>query len=238
MKKLLIMLAAAAALFNFSSCEKVKGVGPVQAETRAITGFSGVSAGISGKVNYIISPVYKVELIAQRNILDVLQTSVVGGHLLIKVKDGVWIKTDEDIVVNISSPNADYLRLSGSGSLSVTGPLTATDLDINVSGSGSITVQELTVSNKTDAAISGSGNIHLQAGTCANEKIRISGSGKCIADGVTATTAEVSISGSGDVQVKALQTLDATISGSGSVYYRGNPQISTHISGSGRVRAL
>jgi hypothetical protein len=238
MKKIVIMLAAAAALFNFSSCEKVKGEGPLQSELRAVTGFSGVSASISGKINYMIAPVYKVEIIAQRNILDVIQTSKVDGHLRIKVKDGVSIKTNEEIVVNISAPSADYLHLSGSGNIVITGNLVSSNLDMNISGSGSITVPDAAVATKIDAVISGSGSMQVLAGTAKNQQLRISGSGKYIADGVTSDNVVATISGSGDMKVKALQTLDATISGSGSVYYRGTPVISTHISGSGKVRPL
>jgi Putative auto-transporter adhesin, head GIN domain len=238
MKKSIIMLAAAAALFMFPSCEKVKGEGPVQTETRAITDFSGVSASIGGKINYKIEPVFKVEIIAQRNILDVIETSKVNGHLLIKVKNGVSIKTNEDIVVNISSPTADYLHLSGSGDLTVTGNIIATKLDMSISGSGSIAVPNVAVADKINAVISGSGNINILAGTTKNQELLISGSGKMLLDGVAAEKAVTTISGSGDIQVKLSQTLDATISGSGSVYYRGNPLVTTHISGSGKVQPL
>jgi Putative auto-transporter adhesin, head GIN domain len=238
MKKTAIMLTAAAALFHFSSCEKITGEGPVQSEVRAITGFSGVSAGISGKVNYKIEPAYRVEVIAQRNVLDVIQTTVVGGHLLVKVKDGVKIKSNESIVVNIEAPSANYLRLSGSGDMEVAGPLQEAGLAVSISGSGSITIAQAAVGNRLNADISGSGNMRILSGTAAEEEIRISGSGKYSADGLAADKVKAVVSGSGDVQVKAVQTLEATISGSGTVYYRGNPLITTQISGSGRVVAL
>lgn len=238
MKKQIFVLAAAAALFTTSSCKKVVGEGHVQTETRNITGFSGVSASIGGKINYKIDPVYKVEITAQPNILDVIETSKINGHLLIKVRNGVRIKTNEEITVNISAPTADYLHLSGSGDLTVTGNINAVNLDMGISGTGNITVPNVIVTDKIDAAISGSGNINVQSGTARNEELRISGSGKLFLDGVTAEKARTNISGSGDMQVNLSQTLDATISGSGSVYYRGHPLISTTISGSGRVRPL
>ena len=235
MKKIVIMLAAAAVLFTFSSCEKVVGEGPLQSETRAIADFSGVSGSIGGKINYKIDPVYKVEIIAQRNILDVIVTNKINGHLLIKVKDGVHVRRNEEITVNIASPTAGYLHLSGSGDLSVSGPIHSANLDMGISGSGNIIIPDVTIADKIKASISGSGNIHVQSGTAKNEDLKISGSGKLFMDGVAAEKATTTISGSGDIQVKLSQSLDATISGSGSVYYRGNPLVSTHISGSGRV---
>ena len=232
------MLAAAAALLTSSSCKKVVGEGDLQTETRNITDFSGVSASTGGKIYYKIDPVYKVEITAQRNILDVIQATKTSGHLILKIKDGVRIKSNEEITVNISAPTADYLHLSGTGDLAVIGNINAANLDMAISGTGNITVQSVSVTDKINANISGTGDITVQSGVAKNEDLRISGSGKLFIDGVVAEKATTTISGSGDMQVNLSQALDATISGSGSVYYRGHPQISTSISGSGKVKPL
>src|SRR6185436_4426539 len=142
------MLAAAAALLTSSSCKKVVGEGDLQTETRNITDFSGVSASIGGKIYYKLDPVYKVEIIAQRNILDVIQATRSNGHLLLKVKDGVRIKSNEEITVNITAPTADYFHLSGTGDLAAIGNLISANLDMSISGTGNITVQSVTVTDK------------------------------------------------------------------------------------------
>jgi len=59
-------------------------------------------------------------LTAQQNILDVLQTNVASGVLHIDFKDNVRVKNYEEIIVNITAPTVDYLRLSGSGYMNVT----------------------------------------------------------------------------------------------------------------------
>lgn len=238
MKKIVIMLAAAAALFMTPSCEKVEGEGPLQTETRSVINFSGVDAGIAGKINYKIDPVYSVEIIAQQNILDVIETFEQNGYLRIKVKDGKRIKSHEEIVINISAPSADHLHLSGSGDLSVTGNNAVANLDMRVSGSGNIVVSDATVTGKIKVVISGSGNMQVQSGTAKDLDLKISGSGKITLDGVAADKATTHTSGSGNIYVNLSQSLDATISGSGSVYYRGTPQITTHISGSGKILPL
>ena len=232
------MLAAAAAILTTPSCKKVVGEGDLQTETRNITDFSGVSASIGGKIYYKIDPVYKVEITAQRNILDVIQATKINGHLLLKIKDGVRIKSNEEIIVNISAPTADYFHLSGTGDLIATGNIIATDIDMSISGTGNLTVSLVSIGDKLKAAISGTGNINLLAGTAKNEELKISGSGKLLLEGVAAENAETTISGSGDIKISVSQKLDAIISGSGSVYYHGNPLISTDISGSGRVRPI
>ena len=232
------MLAAAAALLTATSCRKVIGEGDLQTETRNIADFSGVSASIGGKIYYKIDPVYKVEITAQRNILDVIQATKINGHLLLKVKDGVRIKSSEEIIVNISAPTADYFHVSGTGDLMVTGNISAADIDISISGTGNLTMPSVSIGNKMKAEISGTGNINVLAGSAKNEELKISGSGKLLLEAVAAENAETKISGSGDIRINVSQRLDAAISGSGSVYYHGNPLISTDISGSGRVRPI
>ena len=232
------MLAAAAAILTAPSCKKVVGEGDLQTETRNITDFSGVSSSIGGKVYYKIDPVFKVEITAQRNILDVIQATKINGHLLLKVKDGVRIKSSEEIIVNISAPTADYFHLSGTGDVMATGNIVATDIDMSISGTGNLTVSTVSVTNKIKAAISGSGSINVLAGSAKNEELKISGSGNLLLEAVVAENAEAKISGSGDIKVNVSKSLDVTISGSGSVYYHGNPLISTDISGSGRVRPI
>lgn len=238
MKQVFIILLIATGLSFFSSCEKVIGEGPLASETRNVQGFKGVSVTISGKVNYTIDPVYKVEVLAQRNILEVLETYIVGDELVIKFKDGVRVKDYEDITVNIRAPFAELVNLSGAADVFVTGNLVSPNLNLKLSGSGNMYVQQATVADKLGVAISGSGNINVQQGSAVNESLRISGSGKIDLSPVAAQKAVAEISGSGDMRIKVSQNLEASISGSGSVYYIGNPLVSTHISGSGTVRPL
>jgi len=236
MKKLVVViLLLVTGLFIFPSCEKVVGEGPLVTQTRTVGNFTGVSSEMSGKVNFTIAPDYKVEITAQQNILDVLNTNVVNGVLHIDFKNNVRVKEHEDLLINITAPYADYFRLSGSGNMNVQGDITANNLKVTLSGSGDITVQKAAIADKIDTDISGSGNISIAGGSAVNEDVDISGSGKVEMAGVDAQNAVTHTSGSGDVKLALSTNLDAHISGSGSVYYHGNPIISTHISGSGRV---
>jgi hypothetical protein len=235
MKNLSVVLLLAAVLFIFPSCKKVVGEGPMVTQTRTVGNFTGISSEMSGKVNFAIAPEYKVEITAQQNILDVLNTNVVNGVLHIDFKNNVRVREHEDLLINITAPSADYFRLSGSGNMNVQGDITANNLKVTLSGSGDITVQNAVIVDKIDTDISGSGNISIADGSAVNEDVDISGSGKVEMAGVAAQNAVTHTSGSGDVKLALSTNLDAHISGSGSVFYHGNPIISTHISGSGRV---
>jgi hypothetical protein len=236
MKKTISVLLAGISMLFFASCEKVVGEGPVVTQTRNVSNFTRISVSIPGKVNYKIDPVYKVEIQAQQNILDIIQTNMDGQELIIKIKDSKRVKEHEDIIVTISAPVATFVNLSGSAEFNLTGNLTGTDFGMRISGSGNINVQQAAITNKLSGTISGSGNINVQSGTAKIEDLKISGSGKIELRTIVAERADIDISGSGDTWVNLTQHLDAKISGSGSIYYKGNPTIDTHVSGSGSVR--
>jgi len=142
-------------LIGFSSCRKVVGEGPLVTETRTVGKFTGVSFETSGKVNLTIGHDFRLELTAQKNILDVLQTNVASGVLHIDFKDNVRVKNYEEIIVNITAPTVDYLRLSGSGDMNVTGNNVANGLTMTLSGSGNIFVQSAAIADKIKASVSG-----------------------------------------------------------------------------------
>lgn len=238
MKKTFLALMAVIAIFSFTSCEKVVGTGPVVTETRTVSSFTGVSAAFGGQVNIRIGSPLKVEVSAQQNVLNVLETEVNGGVLNIDYENGVYVKNSQQVKVDITMPYADYLKLSGSGNMDLLGNNISNNLTLQVSGSGNISLQEIQVTGILDSRISGSGDMSIYAGTVGHEELQISGSGSMSFVGVQATTADTHISGSGDIRLKVSQTLDAHISGSGSVFYSGTPQVITQISGSGKVRPI
>jgi hypothetical protein len=237
MKKLVPLFILTGMMVMFASCEKVVGEGPVVTETRNISDFSGVDLRVSGNIYFTQSPEYKVEVRAQQNILGVLETYVANNKLVIRFDNDVVVRRHENVTVNISAPDLSSIRVSGSGDIMTTGPLTPNSMEMDISGSGSITVNDLET-GYLDATISGSGDIKVINGSADEEKLRISGSGDMDLANVLAKYVTTTTSGSGDTRVHATDRLNVTISGSGSVYYRGQPSISTKISGSGKVRQM
>ncbi|HEY8388471.1 MAG TPA: head GIN domain-containing protein [Parasegetibacter sp.] len=229
-----ILLLAVAALGILSSCRKIHGEGPIVSQNRAVNPFSGIDMSVSGDVYFSEAEDVSVEISAQQNIIDVIQTKLVGGHLVIKVKDGVRLRRHEDITVKVSGPGVRSLNLSGSGNLSVIGPFNPTYCQLRISGSGNIQIPQLTTAN-LEAWISGSGDIRIETGEAHDADLHISGSGSMDMLHFRVNHAETHTSGSGTIKLHVTNTLDASISGSGTVYYQGNPLINTKISGSGSV---
>jgi hypothetical protein len=234
MKRVVLMFAFLSLVVVFNSCNKVKGKGDVVSETRNNTGFTSISLSMEGDLYFTPDSVYSVEIQAQQNILDVIESQVEGGTLVLKIQNHTVLGKHDPIRIYIHAPSISDLDVSGSGNISAGAVMDQPNLHYNISGSGDITVNELK-SSLLSGKISGSGNITGTSGTSDIEYLNISGSGNLNFLNVMADSVYVTISGSGDVSAYAVKYLDVTISGSGNVRYNGNPVINQHISGSGSV---
>lgn len=236
MKKqcVVLLLLAVVCIQMMSACRKVVGEGPVVAETRNPGNFSGIRMGISGNVYYKQDNFYKLEIKAQQNILDVIETPIINNELVIRFRDHARVRTHEDIVINVTTPAMSSLTVSGSGNINAIGTITSPDMWLSVSGSGDIHVPAL-VTTYIDAGISGSGSITVFGGSATSEQLTISGSGAIDLLNVPVNTSSVKTSGSGTSKVNVSQNLDVNISGSGTVFYKGNPSIHSKITGSGAL---
>jgi hypothetical protein len=235
MVKVTAMLLITVAVF--SSCTKVVGDGPLLTENRTATNFSEVEINIPGDVVFRQANDYKLEIEAQENILDIIQTPVNGNELVIKFKNDVFVRRHDRIRVTVSAPDINAFRLKGSGNLRTEGNIQSGNFNVSVSGSGNIDIPNLNATT-LDADISGSGDIKISGGAVTGEDLRISGSGSIDLLNLAARSASTNTTGSGEMKVNVSETLNARITGSGSVYYKGNPVVSSHITGSGKVKPM
>lgn len=238
MKKNIFMITAAILIgMAFTSCVKVKGEGPTLTEQRTANNFQSIRCAMSGEVYIRQDSFYKIEVRAQKNILDILNTSVTGGELKIDFDHNKLIGRHDKVEIYISCPNIEGLSVSGSGNITAMNKIVTSDLDLNISGSGNISLTDVNT-NRLSAKISGSGDIDVLSGWATTTSSTISGSGSIQLTGIASDYANVKISGSGDSRVNVREQLDISISGSGDVYYMGNPRINQNISGSGKVHRL
>ncbi|MCE3296243.1 MAG: hypothetical protein K0R65_1957 [Crocinitomicaceae bacterium] len=217
------------------SCQKekffgVKGKGNIVSEQRSIDGFDKINLGIDAELEFVQDSVFYLEIQAQANIIDNIDTDIkFGGELEIEFDD--WVRSHKKIKIIVHAPEIYGFKVSGSGSI-VSGAIQTSDMDMQVSGSGDIEIQSL-VAGTLESSISGSGNLLISGGTVTTQSIEVSGSGKVDNENLASQHAGVEVSGSGDIELNCANSLDVRISGSGTVYYRGTPVISVEISGSG-----
>ena len=219
-----------------SSCRKVVGKGPVVTENRQTASFNGLVVKIPADIYFTQDSVFKIELHAQENVLDEIETTVINNNLQIRFRHAdTRIRSNEGISINVSGPDVRYLSVQGSGYLEAPAPLTPANLSLDVDGSGSIRINNVTTS-EINADISGSGSITVNSGNGNEANLHISGSGLMDVSGAMVKDADAGIKGSGNIKLFATQTLNASISGSGTISYKGSPAVKTHISGSGTVK--
>jgi hypothetical protein len=237
-KTILFLLIVAAAPCMLPACKKVNGEGPVVTENRNTGTYDRVSVDVPAEVFYTQAPGYSLEIHAQQNIINEIETEVVRNELKLRPRHpDTRLRNHEPIKIYIRAPYVGSIEVSSAATFRVDQAFTPTNLRLAVSGSGNIRIHDV-VTGKLETWISGSGDIVVEGGAGNQVDAFISGSGFTDISNVETEDVEAKISGSGTVKVFATQTLKATISGSGTVFYRGTPAITTKISGSGNVVKL
>ncbi len=225
-----------------ASCSKerfgIKGEGPTVSETRQINNFNGVDLSVSAYVEIIKDSTFKVEINAQRNVLDIIETKIINSNLEIGLKKHSLLRQHEPIKIKIYMPQVYHLDVSGSGKIECKLPFQSDNMSLNISGSGEIQYIGQ-VKNNLNAEISGSGKMYLYSDAVCNQtNISISGSGSIDAQTFKTNYSNVNISGSGSLKQEINTEINGSISGSGNIYYWGNPKVNVSVSGSGRVKRM
>ena len=235
MKKLTTMMLLSAGMLSLISCKKeVAGEGPVVTQERPITSFTAIDLRMAGDVYYKQDATRKLEIIAQQNILNMLETYVSDNKLVIKFNGASDYQYSEQIRINISGPDVNRFGLTTAGSIHCINNLELASLFLSVAGSGNISLMQV-ATHHIEATHTGSGTITATGGSTDTENLKTSGSGKIDLINISAKSVTAKTSGSGSIKVKAADHLDATVEGSGSIYFTGYPSVSSHIYGTGHL---
>ena len=237
MKQFAVLILLSGLLFTLNSCKKVVGEGPVVSETRTTREFSEIDFGVPGEMVYLEAEETEIEIEAQRNIINAIETYVSGDELFIRVRDNTNIRSSENIKIIVRGPNVHSLSLSGSGNLLVPGDFSPADAQLRVSGSGNMMIESVNTGT-LEARVSGSGSIKVSDGSATQEIISLSGSGEVDVLAIEGKMASTQTSGSGNIRVNVSDELDVKISGSGDVFYKGDPETNVSVSGSGKLIKL
>jgi hypothetical protein len=233
MKKLTAVFLLFAATAAILSCKKqVNGEGPVVTETRNIGSFTGIELQTYADVYYTNSNERKIEVSAQRNILDNIETYVSNSKLVVRFKSQIDYGQSSQIRVTVSGSGVNSFVTNTAGSIYCTNVVEQSDVILNTKGSGNISIQKA-VSTNIDAYTSGSGSITVREGNTFNEKLKTIGSGKIDMSGITAKTSDAHTAGSGSIRVRVTDHLHARIEGTGSIFFTGSPSVTSDIPGNG-----
>jgi len=212
-------------------------------QSRDVEAFTNIGFAISGTLYISQGETHSVEIDADDEILEYIETVVNNGRLHIRGQEETgwfsWLRSgtrrSATADVYVTTPSLDGVSVAGSGDVIVRDTFTSDRFSVEIAGSGNI---ELPLeASAVTARIAGSGSMNL-SGMADDLSVNIAGSGDVRASDLQVARAEVRIAGSGDCHVYAREHLNVQIMGSGDVFYAGEPEIERSVMGSGRVRAI
>lgn len=243
MKRYIFICAVISAL-SFTGCTYwgpcIDGVGPVISETRDISEFSAVKNEGSFDVRITEADEFSVEVEAQENLLPIIETFVSGYTLVIQKKLATCFRSNSAVIINITLPQLEELKLSGSGK--ITADIGDSQFfECTNSGSGQIRIDSV-FAGELSMKNSGSGLIELQASYADEISLIQSGSGTLDAGTVyNSIDASMRHSSSGRILCSLINgdQVDASLSGSGRLKLEGDAYVADYtLSSSGKLDAL
>lgn len=229
MKQILFLLSA---LIVLGSCDYTTGSGNIITEKRNLGNFSGIAVSSSVEVEVKIGASQQVEVEADDNVIEYVDTHVSGNTLKIGL-DGGHSFNNTHIKVYITTPGLSSIHASSSAEVKV--------LDV-IKGEGKLSFEATSsadIESEVDAPevvakASSSGSVTLR-GRTKDYTARVSSSGDIKSSELLSENADVEANSSGSADVHASVHLKANASSSGSIDYRGAASVDKSVSSSGSV---
>jgi hypothetical protein len=172
---------------------------------------------------------------ADDNIEPLIETTVEGDALVVRMKKGASFRTHHAVVVDVTFTALTAAHQHGSGDLRIDS-LSGPKFESTIAGSGDLQLEHARLGSFA-LSIAGSGDATL-SGSADEARFGVAGSGDINARDFVAKKVSVSISGSGDAHVNATEAIEAKVAGSGDVTYSGHPKdVWRRVSGSGSIEA-
>jgi hypothetical protein len=193
----------------------VVGSGLIRSESRSVHGIDGVSLSGVGRLVIQQGASESLVVIAEDNIIPLIESDVVRGRLLLGLVSGPPIQPRREIVYQLTVLDIDAVEVSGAGRVEL--------VDFE--------------SDFLEVLISGAGLVE-GGGTVPEQEVVVSGAGAYLGGDIMGRVVSVNVSGAGRALVRASERLHANVSGIGLVEYLGDPAVYATISGLGHVRRV
>jgi len=189
----------------------ITGTGPVVSQTREFKGLRAVVSQLPGDILVQYDTVTRLEISAQQEILDVLQSTLTGSTLTLSFSQPVC--STSGILINLYTPSLERFVLMGNGVVEIRDIHTKM-FEFSLQGNGSALLTGSTESGFFD--IMGNGDIH--AYEFFNHQ------------------ANATILGNGIIRLTADSALSAAIEGNGMIIYDGfPPSVQASVTGNGSI---
>ncbi|MCA9974056.1 MAG: DUF2807 domain-containing protein [Anaerolineales bacterium] len=192
--------------------ETVNGSGNVVSETREVSDFSRVTLNGVGQLIIEQSGTETLEITADDNLMQYLETAVRGDTLEIGVTEGIIFTDVAELTFRVTVSSLEEIELNGAGEVELS-QIDTDRLTVQLSGAGSVTA----------------------AGSAADLSVTIDGAGSFDGADLASETADVTHNGAGSAVVRVSERLDAEVNGIGTIEYIGSPTVNESINGLGNV---
>ncbi|WP_103864235.1 head GIN domain-containing protein [Aquimarina sp. I32.4] len=219
----------------FGSGKRIKGNRDYVTKNRTTNDYDKIKVKGNLDISLIYGTEGKIKIEGESNLIPYILTEIEDSVLKIYIKKGYNISPSlgSKLLITVPFKDINGVYMYGSGDISGTDLIKASDFTTKISGSGDILLA-VNAKNVT-AQITGSGDLVLKGDT-QNFEGRVTGSGDLSAYDLNAENVTAMVSGSGDIETTASLSIKARVSGSGDITYKGNPKKEDKkVSGSGDI---
>lgn len=179
----------------------------------------------------------QVEIIADDNLLHLIQIEQTGSAVIVHMNDNTGFSTNNPMKVIVSLPNSlKFISAKSVGSIKTFDESCKSVELIESEGVGSVKI-DYVQSIKLSVVAKSVGNVTLQKGEVTTASFTSKGVGNINAASVVCKNAMVHASGVGNVKLSVTESLDAHASGIGNIKYTGTPtKLSKKATGIGKIK--
>lgn len=198
---------------------QISGEGNVVSDIREISDFTSIEA--SGGLHVFISfgSEAGVEVVADENLQEVIQTVVKGNTL--RVRPHINIRRADSKEIYVTVPYINRINVSSAARVQGQNILQVEDLEANISSAGKLSMEVVT--DKLSLVLSSSGSARI-LGETDYLHVNVSSAGELNAKDLVAEEADANASSAGSASVLVTEKLKANASSAGSINYYGNPK--------------
>jgi hypothetical protein len=232
---LVVFLTSCSVFVNSKEDLKIEGVGEAITKNFNVDMFRYLEIDVNSDVELIQSDSLYVQVVGQKNIVDLLDVSVSNSHMIIKFKRNL-VHTDP-LKFIISVPSIQKIELNGAGKFVINSWKNEDRLQFVNNGSSEFDVANLNHIKHLQIEINGSGSFLAKENSEVIHSVvsELNGSGDINLEKFHISHAKLEVNGSGNVELGEVEQLHVEIVGSGNVTYMGHPKIHQEIIGSGSV---
>jgi hypothetical protein len=240
MKNIILSLLILIWILSFTSCEKIPGNAKTQKYEQQLQPFNGILLQIDCELTFklpepsnrsdrpdqfgtISEPdtLYKIIVWAQSDIFNAIETPILNGNIVVRLKENKIIKDYEPIRIDVFAPDISFIQMNSPGSISINinDSLKRPYLECYNYGTGTINLHSVNFSY-LNMNLASSGYIYADSlGSVNTAVITNSGTGRINLLNVTIDSVTMQNTGKGDISACVRGFLDGTISSSGNIYY-------------------